>query len=275
MHKEKLWDLKEQLESSHHLIHCITNPISINDCANAILAIGAKPIMAQHPKECVQITSNSNALALNIGNFDDIRAASMKDSAAYAKAHHIPITFDAVGVGCSDMRLAYANEFITAYHPDIIKGNLSEWKALANKPSYALGIDVGENDIEDVKLSSIWLKKLAQKWNCTIVCSGKIDIITDGDKTYHIYNGHELLSRCTGTGCMLNVLCASYTSISDPLSAAVFATTLLGIAAEKSYEYAKTPGQFHIALFDWLYALAKADIKQLEKIEETNYEDRY
>ena len=77
---EKLWSLRKQLQHSHNLIHCITNPISMNDCANAVLALGAKPIMAQHPMECEQITACSKALALNLGNFDDSRAIAMKKS---------------------------------------------------------------------------------------------------------------------------------------------------------------------------------------------------
>lgn len=265
---KQLWGLKEKLESSHNLIHCITNPISINDCANALLAIGAKPIMAQHPEECIQITSQSKALALNLGNFDDIRALAMKRSAAYANEHHIPMVLDAVGVGCSDIRLTYALDIIQHYRPTIVKGNLSELKTLAGIPSHAQGIDVGEDDIEDVKQSSIWIKELSKSWNCTVLCSGKVDIISDGKDIYHVHNGHEMMSRCTGTGCMLNVLCAGYASISDALHATVFATTLFGIAAEKCYEHSKTPGQFHIGLFDWLYAIQEEDFIQMEKVEE-------
>lgn len=268
MNKEHLWGLKERLESSHNLIHCITNPISMNDCANALLAIGAKPIMAQHPEECVQITSQSKALAINLGNFNDVRALSIQRSAAYAQAHKIPIVLDAVGVGCSDLRLTYALKIIKHHHPAIVKGNLSELKALAGKPSHALGIDVGEDDFEDIKQSSGWIKELSKTWQCTILCSGKVDIICDGDHTYLVPNGHEMMSACTGTGCMLNVLCAAYASITDACSAAVFATTLFGITAEKCYEKAKTPGQFHIGLFDWLYAIQKKDFINMEKIEE-------
>ena len=73
------------LKQTNNLIHCITNPISINDCANLILALGAKPIMACHPDEVEAITLNSSALALNLGNFDDIRAKSMMISAKCAK----------------------------------------------------------------------------------------------------------------------------------------------------------------------------------------------
>ena len=103
---EKLWSLRKQLQHSHNLIHCITNPISMNDCANAVLALGAKPIMAQHPMECEQITACSKALALNLGNFDDSRAIAMKKSLHCANENGIPVIVDMVG-GTGVFRLDY------------------------------------------------------------------------------------------------------------------------------------------------------------------------
>ena len=114
------------LKQTNNLIHCITNPISINDCANLILALGAKPIMACHPDEVESITSNSSALALNLGNFDDIRAKSMMISAKCAKENKIPFILDLVGVACSTLRLNYAKELVSLYCPTVIKGNISE-----------------------------------------------------------------------------------------------------------------------------------------------------
>lgn len=272
MREETSWTLKKKLLRKSNVIHYITNPIAMNDCANALLAIGAKPIMAQHPKECVQITSQSKALALNLGNFDDIRATSMQYSSAYARQHQIPIIIDVVGIGCSDIRLTYAQMIIKQYHPAIVKGNLSELKALAGKTSHACGIDVGIEDLEDVGQSSVWIKKLAETLSCVILCTGKSDIISDGKRVHLMHNGHEMMSRITGTGCMLTGMCAAYASIDEAYEAAIFATTLLNIAAEKSYTYAKTPGQFHIALFDWLYSLDEEEIRQMMKIEEVVYE---
>ena len=109
---EKLWSLRKQLQHSHNLIHCITNPISMNDCANAVLALGAKPIMAQHPMECEQITACSKALALNLGNFDDSRAIAMKKSLHCANENGIPVIVDMVGAGCSDLREAFAEKLL-------------------------------------------------------------------------------------------------------------------------------------------------------------------
>ena len=94
------------------LIHCITNPISINQCANAILAIGARPIMAEHPLEVQEITETAAALMLNLGNITDARMLSMKTSHLAAKGKNIPVILDAVGIACSRLRRDYIAELL-------------------------------------------------------------------------------------------------------------------------------------------------------------------
>lgn len=269
MNLSNLWKYRERLKYSSNLIHCITNPISMNDCANAVLALGAKPIMAQHPQECVQITAASKALAVNLGNFDDVRAESMMLSGSYASKHEIPVILDAVGVACSDIRLAYAHRYIDAVHPVVIKGNLSEMKALSGLTSHAVGIDTGEVDEDQVVNHAHMIQTLARKYQCTILCTGKQDIMSDGVHTLLVHNGCDMMTLCTGTGCMLNVLCASFLSVTTtPYEAAVAATVLFGCVAEKSYESVQTPGQFHMRLFDWLYALQKEDFMTMANVEE-------
>lgn len=269
MNLETLWKGRKRLLYSHDLIHCITNPISINDCANALLAIGAKPIMAQHPKESVEITEKAKALALNLGNFEDQRAQAMLLSASYAAQHKLPFILDLVGVGCSSLRYEYAIKMIHRYHPTVIKGNISELKAIAGKESHALGIDAGEKDQEALEISCAWLKETASKLKCCVLCTGKQDIVSDGNQVFVISNGHELLTRCTGTGCMLTVITAGFLAQLPAVSACAVACAYFGIAAERSYEQAKTPGAFHMALFDWLYQLDEATFYQMARIEES------
>ena len=123
---------------------CITNPISINDCANAVLAVGAKPIMAEHPREVSEITAGAKALCVNLGNITDARLESILLSGKTAKALDIPHCIDMVGVGCSSLRLELAREYVRQCSPQIIKGNLSEVKAFCGLPAHAVGIDAGE-----------------------------------------------------------------------------------------------------------------------------------
>ena len=227
----------------------------MNDCANAVLAIGAKPIMAQHPKEVVQITSSAQALALNLGNFDDTRAQAMRLSAGYANDHQLPFILDLVGVGCSDLRKTYALEMIETYHPTIIKGNLSELKSITQYTSHAKGIDVGIDDIEDPKSSAVWLRELAKTNHCTVLCTGETDIITSAKDCVLVHNGHSMMTLMTGTGCMLNVITASFLSCAAPFESAVLACTYFGCAGEESMIEAPSPGSFRVHLLDWLYKM--------------------
>ena len=270
MSNEVLWNSRRKLLSKHNLIHCITNPISMNDCANAVLALGGRPIMAQHPDEVKAITETSQALALNLGNFDDVRSKAMRISLHTARQHSIPVILDLVGVGCSKLRLAYAQTLIKECCPDVLKGNLSEIRAIAGKDSHALGIDVGDQDIESVNTSAAWIKQFANQCHCVILCSGKVDIISDGIHTYTVENGCEMMTLCTGTGCMLNVITASFLSVMHTLDACVLASSYFGVAAQLCNQTAKTPGTFHYQLFDWLYALQEDEFKRYAKISEVN-----
>ena len=257
---EKLWSLRKQLQYSHNLIHCITNPISMNDCANAVLALGAKPIMAQHPMECEQITVCSKALALNLGNFDDNRSIAMKKSLHCANENGIPVIIDLVGVGCSELRKTFAEELLQKGRFAIIKGNLSELKAISGRDSHALGIDVGDGDREAPAKSAKWLAELARRHACCVLCSGEVDILTDGKQIYFIENGDSLMTLCTGTGCMLNVIAAAFLSVTEnSLDAALAACLTFELAAEKSVSIADGPGSFHASLFDSLYGMDELD----------------
>ena len=190
------------------LIHCITNPISINDCANAVLALGGRPIMAEHPMEVKKITEKASALCLNIANITDARMESIKISAAAAYNSHIPFILDAVGINCSELRYKYVNSLLEDITPTAIKGNLAEIKKLAHVKADYSGIDSTETieNENDLQNAVDIIKRLAAKRNCIIAATGSHDIISDGFTTAVVENGSKLLTRITGTGCMLNVI---------------------------------------------------------------------
>lgn len=136
-----MFDCMEQLRVQKPLIHCITNPISITQCANAVLAVGARPIMADHPGEVEEITAQSQALLLNLGNITDVRMASMQFSAAVAKQKRIPILVDGVGIACSKLRREYVQTLLEIATPTVIKGNYSEIQALWQDTYQSAGVD--------------------------------------------------------------------------------------------------------------------------------------
>ncbi len=261
---DNLLQIKKNIKSRKPLIHCITNPISINDCANMVLATGGKPIMAEHPLEVAEITSVSKALGVNLGNITDIRMESMLISGKVAFKNKIPQVIDLVGVGCSKLRLDYGRKYIEECHPDVIKGNMSEIKSIYGLESNAKGIDVGVCDVitennldENIKM----LKSLSLETGSIIVATGIIDIITNGIHTYLISNGCEMLSMITGTGCMLNVLIASYISSGDVLGGVILAVGLLGICGELS-QNVKGTGSFRVELLDNIFSISDDIIRE-------------
>ena len=255
---------RKQVKEKRPLIHCITNPISITQCANAILAVGARPIMAEHPEEVAEITETADALLLNLGNITDVRMESMKIAMREAIAHEIPVVLDVVGVACSKLRRKYIHELIEIGIPKIVKGNYSEIFALEREEYRSSGVDTDrELSLEEVANSAV---KLSKTYKNVILASGKTDILTDGKEIVYMKNGSNQLASVTGTGCMLGALCACYLSVRSDIYAAASACSMLGISGELA-ETEKGPGSFLYNLMDQLYLISEMEIKDRIQME--------
>lgn len=268
--KKRIIEIKNKVMIDKPLIHCITNHITINDCANIVLSAYGKPIMAEHYEEVSDITSSSSALAINIGNISDDRMKSIMISGKTAYENNIPSIIDIVGVSCSNLRLNFAINFIKKCKPSVIKGNMSEIKSIFGLGTKSKGIDVNEEDIinQDTLNSNIYIvKELALKTKSTVIATGAIDIISNGEKIFIIENGCEELSRITGTGCMLNVLIATYISSKDIIYSAVLGTVVMGISGEISMKD-KGLASFKIQLLDNISTIKSEDILEKIKIKE-------
>ena len=265
-----IYDIRKQVNEFHPLIHCITNPISINQCANAVLAVGARPIMAEHPKEVKEITDTASALMLNLGNITDARMASMMISAQAAKEKQIPILLDAVGIACSKMRRDYIGELLKTVIPTVMKGNYSEINALYHETYRSSGVDA-DAALDEQMLDQAAVA-LARTYHTVILASGRADIVTDGTRLVHIKNGTPQLSRITGTGCMLGALTAAYLSVRPDMDAAVTACVMLGICGQLS-ETEQGSGSFMVNLMDALSTVKDADIEQYLNMEEIKIEE--
>lgn len=263
-------EIRSSVKELHPLIHCITNPISINQCANAILAVGARPIMAEHPKEVAEITATARSLMLNLGNITDTRMESMQLSAQAAMAKNIPLLLDVVGIACSRLRRSYACTLLENINPAVIKGNYSEINALYNTAYHSSGVDAdGSLDKSAVSKAA---SELARKYHTIILASGKTDIVTDGKQIVYIKNGTRQLATVTGTGCMLGALCACYLSVNQDISAVVTACAVLGICGQLS-ETEKGSGSFMVNLMDHLSTLTDEDVEKYLNLEETKIEN--
>lgn len=261
--------LLKQVRQEKPLIHCLTNPISINGCANIILAAGARPIMAEHPGEAAGITERAGALMLNLGNITDARMEAMPLSLKKAQEKNIPALLDLVGVACSPLRLEFAGRLLAEGKTAVLKGNISEILAMAGLPSHSVGIDAGAEDaLTEANLAEVCTAfgKMAKQWDTVVMATGKQDLITDGEQAFLVSNGTEMLSSITGTGCMAGALTATFLSGRRPMEAALLGTVLMGIAGEKAEATACGPGSFQAALLDAVYTTRAGELGERAKI---------
>ncbi len=263
----KIREIQEAVSEQAPLIHCITNPISINACANLVLAVGARPIMAEHPKEVAEITATAQALMLNLGNITDARMESMRISAKTARNQKIPVMLDLVGLACSKLRKEYARNMLTDFPVTLIKGNYSEIHALYREEYTGSGVDADQNLTLEITMESA--KAVAKKYKTMVLASGKTDLVTDGKEVYLVKNGVAQMSRVTGTGCMLGALATTYLAVSQNVEAVVGACVVFGVCGELSVTE-KENGTFAVNLMDHLSNIGWEDIRdrmQVEKIE--------
>lgn len=252
------------------LVHNMTNYVTVNDCANALLAFGASPIMADDIEEAANIASISSALVLNIGTLNRRTIESMLSAGKKANELGIPVVLDPVGAGASALRNRTVLELLGQIQMTVLRGNLSEMSFLAGAQSATKGVDTSESDSGNDAVSIAG--RVAKKYRCASAVTGAVDVLSDGERTVKIRNGHPMLSRVTGTGCMTSALTGACAAAArDPLSAAAAAVSSMGIAGELAYEAAGAAGtgSFHIAVIDALSRLDPALFEKRAKLDET------
>lgn len=264
--KDQIYLMINNVREKKPLIHHITNYVTVNDCANITLAIGASPVMADSSDEVEDIVSISSALLLNMGTLHFRTIYSMKKAGKKANDIGIPIVLDPVGVGASRLRNDTALQLVDELEIDVLRGNISEIKYFANLHSATKGVDAAEEDTNSLDDSIAVANEVALKLKCVVAITGAIDIVSDGKQVICIKNGHSMLSNLTGTGCMCSSLIASFCGATpqQPFEATVAALLTMGIAGEIAYEAAGHigNGSFHMALHD---AVSTMDAEILEQ----------
>lgn len=226
--------LLENVRRSSPLVHCISNLVSANDCANIVLAAGASPIMADAPEEVEEITALSRALCLSLGTPSPRKAEAMHKAGCKAAALGLPIVFDPVGVGASQFRREIAAELLQAFPLTVLRCNASELQALSGQVLDCRGVDAGAAPAQEALLGLA--KQFATEHGCIVAVTGEVDLVTDGTTAYGIHNGTPLLRQVTGAGCMLSVLVAAFVGANPevPLDAAAAAVALMGLCGERA-----------------------------------------
>jgi hydroxyethylthiazole kinase len=235
--KITLGECLENVHAKTPLVHNITNYVTVNDVANVLLACGGSPIMSDEPKDVYDITSICGGLNINIGTLNERSIEAMMIAGLRSKELGHVILLDPVGTGASMLRTKTAQSIVESVKPDIIRGNISEIKALIKGTGTTKGVDadaadsVTEDNLDDMVA---FVKEVAAKTDAVIAITGAIDLVADADVCYVIRNGRKEMSRITGTGCQLSGLATAY-AVANPdnkVDAVAAAVCLMGLAGE-------------------------------------------
>lgn len=252
------------IRETRPLVHSITNFVVMNETANATLCIGALPIMSHAKEEVEEMVGIASALVLNIGTLTPDWVDSMELAGKRANILNIPVILDPVGAGATRLRTDACKRLLESVKVSVVRGNLAEVATLMGVASEVRGVEsIGAS--EDAPSVA---KRFASAYNCVAAITGVVDTVSDGNHTALISNGHPLLGKVVGTGCMSNVIIAAFAAVNDDsFLAAVGGLTAFGIAGEIAAAVSgNKPGTFHCELYNALHGLTSEDMESRSKI---------
>jgi hydroxyethylthiazole kinase len=248
------------------LVHNITNTVVTNFTANGLLAMGASPVMAFAVEEVADMAKIAGALVLNIGTLTSTVVDAMIIAGKSANENGIPVILDPVGAGATPYRTETAKRILSEVKISILRGNVSEIASVAGIQTETKGVDAGKVQGNTKELAS----KAATKFKTVAVITGKEDIVSDGKEIYVVRNGHPILTKVTGTGCLLSSIIGAFSAVEKNfVKAAVAALTFYGVTAELAARETadKGPGSFQIELLDKLSRISDDEINQYGNFE--------
>ncbi|MCR5273114.1 MAG: hydroxyethylthiazole kinase [Lachnospiraceae bacterium] len=236
-----LGEMLENVRKNTPLIHNITNYVTVNDCANILLACGGSPIMSDEEEEVCDITTICGGLNINMGTLNTRTITSMLKAGKRANELDHPVIFDPVGAGASALRTETAKKLMEEVHFSVIRGNISEIKTLALGSGTTKGVDADIADkVTEDKLDEVvaFAKKFSKETNAVVAITGAIDIVADSKKAYCIRNGHPMMSSITGTGCQLSAMTAAFITANkeNMLEAVAASVCTMGYAGEIAHK---------------------------------------
>ena len=253
-----IWKNLETLRNQSPLVQNITNFVVMNNTANALLAIGASPIMAHAVEELDDMLSICNSLVINMGTLDAHWSNAMIQAAKKANAIKKPWVLDPVGAGASAYRNQLLEELLLC-NPTIIRGNASEIQSLAKfSTGKTKGVDsiIGSNEAQEAAIL------LSKTYNSVVCISGATDIVVMGDQTFYLSNGDELMTKVTGMGCSATAICGAFAAvIPDAFEATISAMAVIGVVGELAAQQSNGPGSLQVQILDRLYQLSETEFK--------------
>lgn len=254
--------LLDKMREKQPLVHNITNQVVTNFTANGLYAAGAAPVMANAVEEVGEMASIADAVVLNIGTLTTEQVEAMLIAGKAANEKGIPVVLDPVGAGATTMRTEAAQRIIQEVKLTAIRGNSGEIAALAGIETEVKGVD---------GISEMAVEKLAQlafdKWKVPIIITGPEDVVWDGEIGRSIFNGHPMLTKVTGAGCLLTSVIGAFLAVEENVVEAVEAAlSYYGVAAEQAAKKAAYPGTFQTELLNTLYAINGDIVEESKRV---------
>jgi hydroxyethylthiazole kinase len=261
METNSLAAVLQKVKEVNPLVHNITNVVVTNFTANGLLALGASPVMAYAVEEVADMARIASSLVLNIGTLNAQNVESMIIAGIAANQADVPVIFDPVGAGATRYRTDTAQKIMKDVSVAVIRGNAAEIANVVGDNWEIKGVDAGDakGDIIELALTA------ARKLKCVVVITGKEDVVTDGNTTYIVANGHHIMTKVTGMGCLLSSVIGAFAGVEkDLIRAAVAALAYYGIAGEKaaSKTVEMGPGSFQIEFLNQLSLISSEDMNQ-------------
>jgi hydroxyethylthiazole kinase len=245
------------------LVHSVTNLVVMDITANALLALGASPVMAHAPQEVQEMTALAGALVLNIGTLDDAWIGSMLAALKAAHASGKPVVFDPVGAGATRFRTETAQRILAAGGISVIRGNASEIATLAGATGRTKGVD----SLEQPLLVAAAATGLLDRCHA-IAISGQTDIVMTRNDRLVLGNGCAMMTKVTGMGCTATALVGAFLAVqADPFQATAHAMAVMGIAGEIARDASDGPGSLRLHFLDALYNLDEKTIAARLRVE--------
>ncbi|KAE8560684.1 MULTISPECIES: hydroxyethylthiazole kinase [Paenibacillus] len=247
--------LLTKVQNSNPLVHNITNVVVTNFTANGLYALGASPVMAYAPEEVADMAKIAGAVVLNIGTLNRELVDAMILAGQSANAHGVPVLLDPVGAGATSFRTESALRILNEVNISLVRGNAAEVAHLIGEAREIKGVDAGDSaDSSNVDLAV----RAAQTLHTMVVITGKEDVITDGVEVRLISGGDALLTKVTGTGCLLTSVLGAFAAVEpNLLLAGTAGLAFYSAAASRAAAHTAKlgPGSFQIAFLDELAKL--------------------
>jgi hydroxyethylthiazole kinase len=259
MTPESVWNDVARIRAQAPLVHNITNYVVMNTTANALLALGASPVMAHAVNELEEMVGIASSLVINIGTLDPAWVLSMETAMHAARARPIPVVLDPVGVGATSLRTKAAHRLLETGAVTILRGNGSEIMALSSAEAKTKGVDSLRAAEDAVGAATA----LSGQHGCAVAVSGEVDVVVGDGHAERIANGHPMMPQVTGLGCTASALCGAFAAVNpSPVQAAAHAMAVMGICGELAAETAPGPGTLQVRFIDALYTLTEDDVSR-------------